>query len=85
VGDWLLNLIDLKIHGPIGAAVVGIVYYGTRHIKSNAKEFRAVDERCKALETDRVVKADWVRLDDKLDAITLQNAETLRMLAGWKR
>jgi hypothetical protein len=81
----LIGLFDIKLHGPIGAAVAGIVYFGTKHIKANAKDFRHIDERCKALEIDRVVKADWVRLDAKLEAISLQNVETLRMLASGRR
>lgn len=83
--DGILGLFDLKLHGPIGAAVAGIVYFGSKHIKRTAKEFHVVDERFKVLEVDRVVKADWVRLDDKLDAIATQNIETLRLLAEWKR
>lgn len=80
--DWLLGMLDLKIHGPLGAAVVGIIYFGRKHFYSDAKKFDKVEARVMALETDRVVSADMVRLDAKLDRIVDQNIETLRMLAA---
>lgn len=82
--EWLTSLVDFKVHGPLGAAVVAIVYFGWQHVKADRRSQGHLDERCRALEVDRVVKADWVRLDDKLDAIAQQNTETLRMLADRK-
>ena len=79
--DWLFSLLDLKIHGPLGAAVVGIIYFGRKHLIADGSKFERVEARVMELETDRVVSADMVRLDAKLDRIVDQNIETLRMLA----
>lgn len=76
-----MSLIDYKVHGPLGAAVVAIIYWGRKHLISDRREFKAVDERFKVLEVDRVKRADLERLDGKLDRIAAQNTETLRMLA----
>lgn len=81
MSDWLMSLIDFKVHGPLGAAVVAIVYWGRKHFISDRREFKAVDERFKALEVNRVTREDYNRLDAKLDSIAGQNTETLRMLA----
>jgi len=80
--EWLTSLIDFKVHGPLGMAVVGIVYFGWQHVKADRKANGHFDERVRALEVDRVVKADIYRLDGKLDVIVQQNIDTLKILAG---
>lgn len=81
MSDWLMSLIDYKVHGPLGVAVVAIIYLGRKHFISDKKEFGKADDRIRALEVDRVKRADLERLDSKLDNIAAQNTETLRMLA----
>ena len=78
MGDWLLSLVDLKVHGPIGAAMVGLIYFGRRHLQRDAREFKEVDGRVKELELDRVVRSDINRIDDKLDRLLLLMAERKR-------
>jgi hypothetical protein len=79
--DWLLNLLDWKVHGPIGAAVVGLIYFGRKHVISDHQRFEQIKASVRVLEIDRVVRADIASLDAKLDRIAEQNVETLRMLA----
>lgn len=68
MGDWLLSLLDWKVHGPLGAAVVAILYAGRQHMRKDARGFEHIDTRLKALETDRVVQADVKRLEDQMSA-----------------
>jgi len=79
--EWLAGLIDFKVHGPLGAAVVGMIYFGWQHVKADRKANGHFDERVRALEVDRVVKADFLHLDGKLDKIVQQNIDTLTILA----
>lgn len=80
--EWLTSMVDFKVHGPLGMAVVGLIYFGWQHVKMDRRANGDFDVRVRALEVDRVVKADINRLDDKLDAIASQNTETLRLLAS---
>jgi len=77
----ITNLIDWKVHGPMGAAIVAMVYAGVKHFKADMKGFREVDARLKELETDRVKTADVKRLEDQMAAgFTEVRASTNKIL-----
>jgi len=81
MGDWLLSLLDWKVHGPLGAAVVAILYAGRQHMKRDARSFEHLETRLKVLETDRVVQADVKRLEDQMGAgFTEVRASTNKIL-----
>lgn len=75
MGDWLLSLLDWKVHGPLGAAVVGVAYYVRKHVVHDSKRFEKADERVRQLEINHVTKDDVNRIDGKID-------EVLRLLAS---
>jgi hypothetical protein len=65
--EFLTNFLDWKIHGPLSAAVVAIAYLGNKHVKADASRHAKMNERLADLETDRIVKADFNRLEDRMD------------------
>ena len=73
------------------AAVAGLAWVGNKHVqrdKEREKETHeareALDARLRALESDRIVKADLNRVYDKVDSLgtelRAQNADTLEKL-----
>ena len=66
--DELLKALEL--HGPIAALVIAAVYVGRAHIKEDSSTHRAVEARLRALEADRVVKADLERVYDRVERLS---------------
>lgn len=48
------------------------LWMGKRELNNNSKFHESVEKRVRALETDRVTKADFNRLDGKIDALSTQ-------------
>ena len=67
------------IAGSASATVVAVVaWIGKRHLDDDRAGFSAVSARLAALESDRVVKPDLVRVEERLERLSNQVHEGQR-------
>lgn len=67
----------MELHEFVGfgwpASLFGVLLWlGKRELNNNSKLHENAEKRIRALETDRVTKADFNRLDGKIDALSTQ-------------